>query len=99
MDCDCTVGQRNNPAQHLARKGRLTASNFGAVLSAKRVTPSLLKTLLGEDDLSGVKAIQWGVNNEAEAIKEFQRQTGLIVKERGIWLDELGVLEHHQMAG
>ena len=26
---DITVGQRDNPAWHLARKGRLTASNFG----------------------------------------------------------------------
>ena len=87
-----TIGQRSNPAWHLARKGRLTASNFGAVLAAKRVTPSLLKKLLGEYDLSGVKAIQWGVNNEAEAIKEFEKQTGLKVKETGIWLDESGIL-------
>ena len=87
-----TIGQRSNPAWHLARKGRLTASNFGAVLAAKRVTPSLLKKLLGEYDLSGVKAIQLGVNNEAEAIKEFEKQTGLKVKETGIWLDESGIL-------
>ena len=87
-----TIGQRSNPAWHLARKGRLTASNFGAVLAAKRVTPSLLKKLLGEYDLSGVKAIQWGVNNEAEAIKEFEKKTGLKVKETGIWLDESGIL-------
>ena len=79
-----TIGQRSNPAWHLARKGRLTASNFGAVLAAKRVTPSLLKKLLGEYDLSGVKAIQWGVNNEAEAIKEFEKQTGLKVKETSL---------------
>ena len=30
-----TTGQRDNPAWHLARKGRLTASNFGPVLKAK----------------------------------------------------------------
>lgn len=69
-----TIGQRSNPAWHLALRGRLTASNFGAVLAAKRVTPLLLKKLLGEYDLSGVKAIQWGVNNEAEAIKEFEKK-------------------------
>lgn len=40
-----TVGQRDNPAWHLARRGRLTASNFGSVLQAKRVTQSLLKRL------------------------------------------------------
>ena len=42
-----TVGQRDNPAWHLARRGRLTASNFGSVLKAKRVTSSLVKRLLG----------------------------------------------------
>ena len=55
-----TVGQRDNPAWHLARRGRLTASNFGSVLHAKRVTPSLLKRLLGEYDSSRVKTVQWG---------------------------------------
>ena len=44
-----TVGQRDNPAWH-----------FGSVLHAKRVTPSLLERLLGEYDLSRVKAVQWG---------------------------------------
>ena len=34
-----TVGQRDNPAWHLARKGRLTASNFGSVLKAKELLP------------------------------------------------------------
>ena len=53
-----TVGQRDNPTWHLARRGRLTASNFGSVLHAKRVTPSLLKRLLGEYDISRVKAVQ-----------------------------------------
>ena len=88
-----TVGQRDNPAWHLARRGRLTASNFGSVLRAKRVTPSLLKRLLGEYDLSRVKAIQWGVNNEAEAVKAFTNLTGETVKETGIWLDGSGILD------
>ncbi|XP_068750955.1 uncharacterized protein [Montipora capricornis] len=35
---DITIGQRNNPTWHLTRRGRLTASNFGCVLKAKRVT-------------------------------------------------------------
>ena len=39
---DITIGQRNNPTWHLTRRGRLTASNFGCVLKAKRVTQSLL---------------------------------------------------------
>ena len=87
-----TVGQRDNPAWHLARRGRLTASNFGSVLHAKRVTPSLLKRLMGEYDLSKVKAVQWGVNNEAEAVKSFTNLTGKTVQETGIWLDLSGIL-------
>ena len=55
----------------MVRKGRLTASNFGCVLNAKRVTPSLLKRLLGDYNLSRVKAVQWGVTNEPEALKAF----------------------------
>ena len=47
-----TVGQRNNPSWHLVRKWRLTASNFCSVIDAKRVTPSLIKRLLGENDIS-----------------------------------------------
>ena len=68
----------------MARRGRLTASNFGSVLKAKRITPSLVKRLLGEYDLFKVKAVQWGVNNEKEAIKVFILKTGLEVKETGI---------------
>lgn len=41
-----TIGQRNNPNWHLFRHGRLTASNFGAVLRSKRVTASLLARVL-----------------------------------------------------
>ena len=74
------------------RKGRLTASNFGSVLNAGRITPSLLKRLLGEYDLSRVKAVQWGVQNEAEAINHFRKCAGLPVAETGIWLDPNGVL-------
>ena len=66
--------------------------NFGSVLNAGRITPSLLKRLLGEFDLSRVKAVQWGVQNEAEAINHFRKCTGLPVAETGIWLDPNGVL-------
>ena len=64
------------------RKGRLTA----------RVTPSITKRFLGEYDISRVKAVAWGVRNEAEAIKTFTAKTHLEVVETGEWLDESGVL-------
>ena len=89
---ELTVGQRDNPAWFLAERGRLTASNFGSVLKAKRITSSLIKRLLGEYDLSRVKTVQWGVNNEEEAIKAFTLKTGLEVKETGIWFHSSGIL-------
>ena len=87
-----TTGQRDNPAWHLARKGRLTASNFGAVLKAKRVTQALTTRLLGDYDLSRVRAIAWGVDNEEMAIKAFTASTGLVPVQTGVWLHESGVL-------
>lgn len=65
----------------MLRKERLTTSNVGSVLNAKRVTRSLLKKELGEYNLSGVQAINWGRNNEAEAINAFKQVTGLAVEE------------------
>lgn len=87
-----TAGQRNSPAWHQARRGRLTASNFGSVLQAKRVTPSLIKRLLGEYNLSGVKAIAWGQDNETEALKSFTHITNFTPVQTGLWLHESGVL-------
>ena len=70
----------------------MTASNFGSVIDAKRVTPSLIKRLLVEYDISLVRAVAWGVTNEAEAIKAFTAKIHLEVVETGVWLDESGVL-------
>ena len=56
-----TAGQRDSPSWQMITRGRLTSSNIGSVLNAKRVTPFLIKRLLGEYDLSRVKAVQNGV--------------------------------------
>ena len=40
-----------------ANMGRLTAINFGSFINANRVIPSLIKRLLGEYDISSVKAV------------------------------------------
>lgn len=76
---ELTKGQRMNPMWHQARKGRLTASNFGRVLKCKRVTPTLIKRAVG-------------VNNEEEGMKFFVNTTGLPVQETGLWLSESGVI-------
>ena len=89
---DATIGQRDNSVWLMLRKGRLTSSNFGCVLQAKRVTPGLVKRVLGDHNLSGVHAINWGINNESVAVKAFEQATGLAVKESGLWLDPSGTL-------
>ncbi|XP_049416267.1 uncharacterized protein LOC125878853 [Epinephelus fuscoguttatus] len=87
------TGQHNNPKWHLLRKGRLTASNFGAVLKAKRVTASLLARVMGEQQaLDGVLSIQWGTMNEKEGIKAFTTAIQMPVEESGLWLSRSGVL-------
>ena len=62
------------------------------MLNAERVTPSLLKRLLGGYDLSRVKVIQLGVTNELEALTAFTAKTGLQVVETGVWLHESRLL-------
>lgn len=87
-----TVGQRDKQDWHDHRKGRLTASNFGCVLKAKRITPSLLKRLRGEYKLDGVKAVQHGVSNEREGVKAFEKKTGEKVEQSGLFLSRSGIL-------
>ena len=70
----------------------MTASNFGAVLQAKRAAQSLMKRLLGEYDLSGVKSIMWGTKHEKDAVNSFSMTTRLVVSKTGTWLDDSGIL-------
>lgn len=80
---EATIGQRDNPKWHVLRRGRLTASNFGHVLNAKRATPSLIKRVMGQYNLSRVKAISWGISNESEGVKTFEDATGKQVQNSG----------------
>ena len=56
-----TCGQSRNPLWACYRKGRVTASNSGAVLknieSKRRPAKSLLKTLLGNYDMDSVHTV------------------------------------------
>ncbi|KAJ8938646.1 hypothetical protein NQ314_011385 [Rhamnusium bicolor] len=90
-----TVGQTNNPAWYIARKHRLTASNFGQVLKAckrGRFPPTLFQTLTGNTNLGGIKQIQWGRSNESVAIGIFEKRHNVKITKSGIWLDECGFL-------
>lgn len=91
-----TKGQRDNSTWGMFRKGRITASNFGPVISNvdshRGPSQSLIKSLLGEYDLSGLKAIQYGIHHEAEAVKMYEVVTGNRVRETGLWLHPSGLL-------
>ena len=87
-----TIGQRQNPTWLLLRKGRLTASNFGVVLNSQRITQSLVNRLVTHNDLSKVKAINWGVTNENEGLKVFTEVYKLPIQESGLWLTLCGTL-------
>jgi hypothetical protein len=90
-----TRGQRNNQLWSVLHAGRLTASKFGDVLRAcrrKRTPPSLLSSLLGEYNLEGVKAVQWGIEHEQQAVDSYVSAFSVHVSEVGLLLHESGVL-------
>ncbi|XP_043188493.1 uncharacterized protein LOC122363367 isoform X2 [Amphibalanus amphitrite] len=90
-----TSGQVKNPKWFVARKGRLTSSNFGLVLKAiarGRYPKSLFKRLLGGYDPSGSAAVKWGRTHEAAAKRAYENRTGKKVEENGIFLSEDGML-------
>ena len=93
-----TGGQRTKWQLH--RKGRLTASKFGAVLrSGLSSTPcaSLMKRVLGGYNLDGVMAVNWGVVNEAEGVKAFVQAYQETVFESGLFVSESVFWEHPPM--
>ncbi|KAL7393500.1 hypothetical protein ABVT39_011751 [Epinephelus coioides] len=90
-----TVGLRQNPQWQMHRQGRLTASNFGAVLLSRQSStpcPSLMKRVLGGYDLGGVLAVNWGIVNEAKGVKAFKQACQLEVLECGLFVSESGIL-------
>jgi len=93
---NATSGQRDNSLWASVRKGRLTASNFGSIIksvnSGRQPATSLMKKLLGQYDIGGLKAIQWGCTHESVAIKAYERHANTSVIPTGIWLSTSGCL-------
>ncbi|XP_062617782.1 uncharacterized protein LOC134279405 [Saccostrea cucullata] len=90
-----TCGQRTNYLWALVKKNRLTASNFGVVLSAirrQRFPPSLYKQIFSSYNLSTKDAILWGISNESTARTKYCSFGDAIVEETGVWLHESGIL-------
>ena len=93
---ESTRGQHKNPLWSSYRKGRLTSSKFGLVLKPilanRAVCNSTMKRLLGKDNLSSVRSVQWGIQHEATAIKAYTEHTGLTVFPSGLWLHSSGII-------
>lgn len=90
-----TIGQHLNSIWLIKRRYRITASNFGLILNAierNRYPLSLFKKLVGTYKLDGIKAIQWGRENEKHGIEEFEQVTGKAVVVTGLWLHSSGVI-------
>ena len=91
-----TIGQASNPLWTQYRKGRVTASNFGPVLTTidkmRKPSKSLIKTLVEDQDLPGVHSLQWGRTHESVAINAYKLLTGVDVAASGVWLSVSGLL-------
>lgn len=79
---------QRTPAWYAARKGRLTASNFGMAAGVNKYESRQkgLKRALGEDTFTGNDATRHGVKNEPNAIIDYQIKTGNLVRSFGLKL-------------
>ena len=93
---EATRGQRSNPLWSDARRGRVTASNFGRVLrsvtAGRAPAASLLKSIHNMYSMSSAAAIDYGITHEATAIKAYEAAFNVTVLPSGLWLDESGTL-------
>ncbi|KAA0717401.1 hypothetical protein E1301_Tti022895 [Triplophysa tibetana] len=89
---NATIGQRVNPQWHLFRRGRVTASNFGDVLLSNDVTAIVDRLLSNQPYTGGIPALDWGIENEHQAVQAFTTATQKEVQESGLWLSPSGVL-------
>lgn len=73
-------------AWHEARRGKITASNAGALLGLNPYTSRKLAylRLLGQDTFTGNKATEHGNTNEANGIMAYSAHTGNLVMETGL---------------
>ena len=96
--CASTIGQSTNTRWYAERSRRLTSSVFGKIVNRRKsVHPtSLIKSILNEHKKASVSAsVQWGVDNETNAILKYQNELqnkvtvanwGLVVSPKWPWL-------------
>lgn len=80
------MDQQRTAGWFAARRGKLTASNLGALLGQVSYTSraEAYRRALGIDTFTGNEATEWGVNNEMNGIKEYMTCTGYIVTATGL---------------
>ena len=78
--------QQRSAAWHLARRGKLTASNLGAALGQVSYVSrqQAFRRALGLEHFEGNVATDWGVENEPNGIMEYSRITGHQVDATGL---------------
>tara|TARA_Y100001972_G_scaffold122467_1_gene168142 strand:- start:875 stop:1741 length:867 start_codon:yes stop_codon:yes gene_type:complete len=83
--------QQGTPAWFNARKGKLTASRFGAAAGICPYTSraKALRLELGKEEAKwapvAVEACTWGTKNEKNAIKDYMVRTGNVVTSHGFF--------------
>ena len=78
--------QQRSPAWHVARRGKMTASNLGATLGLVSYTSRKVaySRAMGTDKFEGNDATQWGNDNEINGIMAYQSKTGNLVMPSGL---------------
>ncbi|XP_062593229.1 uncharacterized protein LOC134254710 [Saccostrea cucullata] len=92
--------QRNNPMWSIVRKYSISGSNFGVVLSSKqrRLTLSLKKQLMSAYNLESVKAVAWGITQEDDALRKYEKDFDAAVEQSGYGCMNPECWELHLMA-
>lgn len=78
--------QQRTPAWHVARRGKLTASNLGATLGLVSYTSreTAYRRALGTDKFEGNVATQYGTDNENNGVMDYQILSGNMVEATGL---------------
>jgi len=80
--------QQGTPAWFNARKGKLTASKFGAAagICPYQSRAKCLRLTLGVEQWKGnLDACRWGTVNKKNAIKDYMIRTGNVVVQKGLY--------------
>ena len=84
MSCVCGFGEGCNKLYRVIRRNSYP--------------PSLSKSLLGENNLEGVKSVQFGINHDGDVKDYVALVTELgvgVIKETGLFLHSSGIIKCH----